>query len=104
MANFAALKRLKLNNLTNKQKKTLIKRSALAMAVIEPAMTVPQIYEIWTTQEAAGVSAATWILYIGAAVIWLLYGLQIKDKPLIISSSLWVFTEAAVVAGAIMYG
>lgn len=95
---------LRIKKLTQKQQKQLIKRSVLTIAVIEPVMTLPQIYEIWVKRQAEGVSSLTWSLYIGAAIIWLLYGLQLKDKPLIISSSLWIVTEAAVAIGAILYG
>ena len=100
----AAHHRIRLLHLKKKQQKQLIKRSVLAIAVIEPAMTLPQIYEIWGKHEAAGVSVLTWSLYMIAAFTWLLYGLQLKDKPIIISSGLWIFTEAAVVTGAVIYG
>lgn len=64
-------------------------------------MTLPQIYEVWVNHQTAGVSLLTWGMYIVAAFIWLLYGLQLKDKPLVISSFLWVVTEAAVVTGVL---
>ena len=89
--------------LNKKQQKKLIRRSVLAMAVIEPIMTLPQVYQIWINKQAEGVSGLTWGFYIIAAVVWLLYGLQIKDKPLIISSVLWIFMEIAIVVGTIIY-
>lgn len=85
-------------------KKQVVKRAVLAIAIIEPAMTLPQIYEIWIKHEAAGVSVATWGLYISAAFVWLMYGLQLKDKALLTSSVLWIVTELAVVVGALIYG
>jgi uncharacterized protein with PQ loop repeat len=66
-------------------------------------MTLPQIYGVWIKHEATGVSVSTWALYATAAVVWLLYGLQLKDKPLIISSILWVFMDSAVAIGVIIY-
>lgn len=95
--------RIKVKKLNKSQQRQLIKRSVLAVAIIEPVMTIPQIYEIWYRKQAMGVSTVTWSLYIGAAFVWLLYGIQLKDKPLIISSSLWIVTEAAVVAGTLFY-
>jgi len=89
--------------LTKKQQKQLIRRTVLVVAIIEPLMTLPQIYEVWIKQQAEGVSSLTWGLYIVAGFIWLLYGIQLKDKPLIISSSLWIVTEAIVVVGVILY-
>lgn len=96
--------RLKLKRLNRKQQKHLIKRSVLVVAIVEPALTLPQVYEIWVNHRAEGVSGLTWFLYIGAAVIWLFYGLQLKDKPLIISSILWIFMELAVAVGTVIYG
>lgn len=75
----------------------------LAIAIIEPVMTLPQIYEIWIKQQAEGVSSTTWGLYIFAAIIWLMYGIQLRDRPLIISSFLWIITESAVLVGVLIY-
>jgi MtN3 and saliva related transmembrane protein len=80
----------------------LIRQLVLSMAIIEPLMTMPQIYEIWIRHQVAGVSLATWGFYLIAAVIWTLYGFQIKDKPVIISSILWVITEGMVVVGILV--
>lgn len=90
--------------LTKKQQKQLIKRSVLLIAVVEPIMTLPQVLKIWIDKEAGGLSSITWGFYILAALIWLLYGLQIKDRPLIISSFLWIIMESLVLVGALIYG
>lgn len=93
-----------IHRLNAQQKTQLIKRSALAIAVIEPAMTIPQIYEIYTTQNATGVSSLTWGLYNIASLVWLLYGIQLKDKPLIVASLLWIIAQVAVLIGSLLYG
>jgi uncharacterized protein with PQ loop repeat len=103
MPHQAARHRAKMKMLKKKQQKTLIRRAVLATAVIEPAMTLPQIYDIWSTHTAAGVSKLTWSMYVGAAAVWLLYGIQEKDKPIIVSSILWIVAEVAVVIGAVLY-
>ena len=66
-------------------------------------MTFPQIYEVWSKHEKAGVSLASWSFFLIAAMIWLWYGLRIKDKPLIIASTLWVLMEGALVLGLLVY-
>jgi len=103
MSRHFAHHQIRIKHLSNVQRKRLIKRSVLAIAVIEPLMTLPQVYQIWVMKQAEGVSGLTWGLYLIAAVIWLLYGLQLKDKPIIISSILWLFFESAVVVGTILY-
>ena len=79
-----------------------VKRGVLVVAVAEPLSALPQIYEIWIKHQSEGVSALSWSLFAIAALIWLLYGLKIKDKPVIISSALWIITEIAVVLGVLL--
>ncbi len=66
-------------------------------------MTVPQVWQIWTTHSTAGVSLLTWSFYLTGAFIWLLYGFKTHDKPIITSSGLWVIMEGAVVAGLLAF-
>lgn len=94
---------IRLKQLNKKQQQQLIRRSVLAIAIIEPIMTLPQIHEVWIKHHTSGVSISTWSLYALAAVIWLLYGLQLKDKPLIISSMLWIIMDSAVAVGTAVY-
>jgi len=72
------------------------------MAIIEPLMTLPQVYEVWINRQAEGVSLLTWSFYVIAATIWLLYGLKIKDRPIILASILWVIVESTIVIGLII--
>ena len=78
-------------------------RLVLGIAVIEPLMTIPQIYQIWAHHDARGVSLSTWSFYILSAIIWLFYGFKIKDIPLIVASTLWVVMEGFVVLGILLY-
>ena len=75
--------------------------AVLAVAIAEPLMTVPQIYQIWSTHVTAGVSLISWLGYIIAAFVWLAYSLKIRDKPLIISSTMWVIAEGLVILGVL---
>lgn len=75
----------------------------MTVAIAGPLMTLPQIYQIFSTKTAQGISLTTWGLYCVSSAVWFLYGLKIKDKPLIIASFLWVLMEALVVAGTVIY-
>src|SRR5690606_13631157 len=89
---------------TNKKfRKKLFLRILLVAAIVEPLATLPQLYNIWVLHEAHGVSPATWALYVAGAWVWFFHGLQLKDKPLIISGALWIITESVVALGAIIY-
>lgn len=76
-------------------------RFMLVVAVVEPLMTIPQIIEVYQ-HKGGGVSLSTWSLYLFASAMWLVYGLKRRNGPLIVSGLLWVVTEAAVVAGALL--
>ena len=67
-------------------------------------MTVPQIMKIWVEKNASGVSILSWGAYLVSALFWLLYGFAHKDKPVIISSALWVLFDTLIIIGVALYG
>jgi uncharacterized protein with PQ loop repeat len=73
------------------------------VGVIGPFVVVPQIYSIFTTHSAAGVSLFTWMLMFVVTFPWVLYGLAHKEKSIIISFILWEVMNATVVAGILLY-
>ena len=80
-----------------------LEKLVLVIAIVEPVFTVPQIYQIWSTKNAQGVSLTTWGFYLVGAMVWLFYGFKVKNKPIIISSAMWVFMEGLVVTGKLLY-
>lgn len=83
---------------------SLLNKLVLAMAVIEPTMTAPQVYDIWVKRQTSGVSLLTWSFFTFAAVIWLLYGVKLKSVPLIVAEVLWIIFQTAVVLGLLLVG
>ena len=84
----------------NKQQShSSLERLMVLVAVAEPLMTIPQIYELYSPHGNGGVSAVTWLLYLFASIMWLLYGIKRQNRPLIISGILWVVVESLVVVG-----
>lgn len=84
--------------------KRFVDRIILAVAVISPLMTLPQVFKIWYYQSAAGVSLITWASYLIFAVVWFSYGIFHKNKPIIVSSFLWFIVKLMVVIGIVRYG
>jgi uncharacterized protein with PQ loop repeat len=76
---------------------------ATLVAVVEPIMTIPQAREIWVNKSAANISLLTWGFALFAAAVWLIYALNIKNKPLLVSSVLWVAVEGTIVLGILVY-
>ncbi|MBW3019189.1 hypothetical protein KY329_03330 [Candidatus Woesearchaeota archaeon] len=75
----------------------------LVVAIVGPLTTLPQIWDIFSRKIAEGVSITTWAFFALISVPWLVYGLVHKDKPIIISATLWIILDAAVTIGALMY-
>ncbi|MDD3481008.1 MAG: PQ-loop domain-containing transporter [Patescibacteria group bacterium] len=78
-------------------------RFVLIVSIFGPVTTLPQIYDIFSTQSAVGVSALTWILYTTLCLIWLTYGVIHKLKPVIVSNTLWVTLQSLIIIGAVIY-
>ncbi len=73
------------------------------VGIIGPFTVLPQIYSIFSTKSAAGVSMMTWLLIFIVTFPWILYGIAHKDKSIIVSFILWEVMNLSVVIGVILY-
>ncbi len=96
----------KVRTLTVKRqvKPKLVDRLTFIVAVIEPVITLPQVYVIFRDKTATGVSLSTWVGYEILTVIWLWYGLEHKDKMIILYQGLFMIVQTGVIVGGILYG
>ncbi|MFA6462187.1 MAG: hypothetical protein WCV90_08050 [Candidatus Woesearchaeota archaeon] len=78
-------------------------RLIYCISIVGPFTTVPQIYDIYSQQNAVGVSLITWSLYALLGIPMLIYAMVHKVKPLIIMYSLWLVIYAFVLTGIVMY-
>jgi uncharacterized protein with PQ loop repeat len=85
------------------KKYRVLDRLVYVSAIAGPIMTLPQIYTIWIDKNTGGISVIAWATYLVNSFIWLFYGLVHKDKPIILTNSLWVMLNILIVAGIIMY-
>ena len=82
----------------------LLDRAIYAVGIVGPLATLPQIYKIYSTQDATGVAPLSWGIYALFDIPWIFYGLAHKEKPIVLTYSLWLFFNALVSAGAVVYG
>jgi MtN3 and saliva related transmembrane protein len=87
----------------NKKVSSNFERFVLLIAIIEPLSTIPQIYDVFTSKNAQSLSLLSWLLFAGASMVWLVYGVKIKSMPLIASSILWITTEVLLMVGIVLY-
>ena len=79
-------------------------KAIYAVGIFGPLMTIPQLMKIWVDKNASGVSVVSWSAYLFTAVFWLIYGIMHKEKPIIVTYSLWIILEIFIVVGILMYG
>lgn len=76
---------------------------AYALGIIGPFVSIPQIYGVWVQHDVSGVSVLSWTAFAILSVFWCYYGIQHKEKPLIISQGLWTVMNTLVVIGVLIY-
>lgn len=84
--------------------KKFLDKLTFAAGVVGPFTVLPQIYSIFHTHSAAGVSLLTWLLIFIVTFPWILYGVAHKDKSIIVSFTLWEIVNLTVVVGVLIYG
>ncbi len=82
----------------------LLDRVTFIAGVVGPFTVLPQIYSIFSTHNAAGVSLTTWALIFIVTFPWILYGIAHRDKSIIVSFMLWEIANLMVVVGVLLYG
>lgn len=59
---------------------------------------IPQIIKAWQSN-APGLAVLTWLLFVGIGLIWLVYAIQHRQKPLIVAQTIGILCNVAVVLG-----
>lgn len=83
--------------------KRFLDRLMYAVGVLAPFALLPQVVRLYATKSSAGVSLATWVLLAFFNLLWIMYGVVHKDKPIIIAHSLFIVMNAAIIVGALIY-
>jgi len=73
------------------------------IGLLGPIMTMPQLFKVWMEKDASSLSLATWITYLMLALFWSSYGYLHKQKPLIITFSIYIFIHSFIVFGIVVY-
>ncbi len=64
----------------------------------------PQAFKIFKRKSAKDISMVTFFILLVGAIVWVLYGIEIKSIPIIISNSLGTIGVTFVIIGWFLYG
>lgn len=68
-----------------------------------PLFELPQAVLIYSNKSADGVSVLTWSYFAASSVVWLIYGLRRKLKPVIWAYSFYLVIETIIVIEILKY-
>jgi len=64
---------------------------------------LPQLYSIWRSKSARGLSTATFLVFGCGILLWLIYGLALRSWPVIVSNSFTLGVVLAILALKLRY-
>lgn len=92
-----------LKHLQQRESRNFVDKLIYVFAIGGPLMNIPQLLKIWTEKNAAGVSVLSWIGFALTSLIWLIYGIIHKEKPIVVANCLYLIFQIGVIIGTLMY-
>jgi uncharacterized protein with PQ loop repeat len=73
------------------------------IAIVAPLALVPQVYKLYSTQEAEGYALTTWVILGCVGLMWVWYGRVHREWPIIIANLMFASLHLAIVVGILLY-
>jgi len=83
--------------------KRILDRTVYFTGALSVLMAIPQVLQIYLTQSASGVAFVTWFTFLINAIIWTIYGIIHKEKPIVMMYVSYFIIDLFIVTGIIMY-
>lgn len=84
--------------------KRFVDRAVYFIGLFAVLISLPQLWQIWHFQDAAGVSVITWGAYLFIELLWIAYGFIHDVKPIIFAYCSIFVVDLFIVIGTLMYG
>src|SRR3989344_1265738 len=81
--------------------KRLLDKLILVAGVVGPLLSFPQIILIYSNKDASDISAVSWFGWAALNIVWILYGLAHKERPIVGTYTLLMVANLSVGIGAI---
>jgi uncharacterized protein with PQ loop repeat len=81
----------------------LFDKAIILLGVVNIIATLPQVIQIWASQDAGGISLISWGYYSFFAAMLLIYGILHRDKPIIVNYTGGTILFSLVWLGAFIY-
>lgn len=81
----------------------LLDKLLMIVAIVSPLMSLPQAYNLYSSQSAGSLSLLSWSSWALFNIPWIIYGFVHKQKPIITMYILWFLMNMSIVIGIILY-
>ena len=85
-------------------KMTILSFLATIFGSLSGLANFPQAYRIFKRKSAKDISILTYSFLLLGAIVWILYGIEIKNFPVVITNILGAINIGLVVIGWFLYG
>ncbi len=82
---------------------TLLRGLVSVVGIATGAAYVPQAVRIWKRRSSDDVSVVTYLLFLGGQLVYLVYGLRIREVPLIVGMAANILGSLAVIGSALRF-
>jgi len=65
---------------------------------------LPQVLRTWRTRSTADISLVMFLIYVTGIALWLIYGLMLKDIPLITSNAVTLVFSGTILGLKLKHG
>ncbi len=83
---------------------SLLATLASIFGIINGFANFPQIYKIFKTKSAKDLAVSTYLILIAGSIVWVLYGIEIKNVPILIMNGLALLEFITILIGCYFYG
>jgi len=83
---------------------SIIAIMATILGIITGLANIPQVIKIYYTKSAKDLSIITNSIFFASSIIWLIYGFELNNSPLIIANVIYIVTYFLIILGYLIYG
>ncbi len=71
--------------------------------ILGPLASIPQLVDVFLYKKTEGLSLFTWFFWGLLNIVWIVYGILHKEKPIILTYFMWLLVNWGIVLGILLY-
>jgi len=76
----------------------------LLAALLTTAAFLPQVLHTLATRDTRGISLRMYVIFVAGVLLWLIYGLLMRDLPLILANAITLLLAGAILILKLRHG